>query len=105
MAFKFNVFTGKLDVVNPSVTGSGVIGPATSTDNAITRWDGTTGNLIQNSKSILQDGGAIEAQAFLFHRNIQDLVTIPSEYSMIATDIVIDGGELIINDDAELVII
>jgi hypothetical protein len=38
-------------------TASGVNGPLSSTDNAITRWDGTSGALIQNSVGILSDTG------------------------------------------------
>jgi len=34
-----------------------VVGPASSTDNAITRFDGTTGKLIQNSSVTLDDNG------------------------------------------------
>ena len=105
MAFKFNPLTGELDLVNPSVTGSGIVSAGSSTDKAIARWDGTTGNIIQDSKTLLQDGGGLQAQAFLFKKLIQDTVTIPSDYSMIATDLTIDGGELIINGDGELVII
>lgn len=37
-------------------SGSGnVVGPASSTDNAIVRWDGTTGELIQNSVVTIAD--------------------------------------------------
>lgn len=36
-----------------------VYGPSSSTDNAITRFDGTTGKLIQNSTVILSDSGDI----------------------------------------------
>lgn len=40
--------------------GSGdVVGPASSTDNAITRFDSTTGKLIQNSTVTLSDDGII----------------------------------------------
>lgn len=38
-----------------------VIGPASSTDNAITRFDSTTGKLVQNSLVIVADDGAITA--------------------------------------------
>ena len=39
-------------------SGSGdVVGPASSTDNAIVRFDSTTGKLIQNSTATLSDGG------------------------------------------------
>ena len=34
-----------------------VVGPASATDNALTRFDGTTGKLIQNSNAILSDTG------------------------------------------------
>jgi hypothetical protein len=36
-----------------------VVGPASATDNAITRFDATTGKLIQNSVGILTDAGAL----------------------------------------------
>ena len=44
-----------------SATGSGgdVVGPASSTDNAVVRFDGTTGKLIQNSTVTLSDTGVL----------------------------------------------
>lgn len=40
--------------------GSGdVVGPASSTDNAVARFDGTTGKLLQNSAATLSDTGAL----------------------------------------------
>jgi hypothetical protein len=39
--------------------GGDVAGPASSTDNAIARFDSTTGKLLQNSTGILTDAGAI----------------------------------------------
>ncbi len=44
---------------NPTSVGD-VVGPASSTDNAITRFDGTTGKIIQNSTITLSDAGALE---------------------------------------------
>lgn len=39
-------------------TGANAVdGPGSSTDNAFTRWDGTTGLLVQNSTSTLDDSG------------------------------------------------
>ncbi len=38
-----------------------VVGPASSTDNAITRFDSTTGKLIQNSTATLDDNGNISS--------------------------------------------
>jgi hypothetical protein len=48
-----------------SVPGSGnyVSGPASSTDNAITRFDSTTGKVIQNSAAILDDTGKLTLAA------------------------------------------
>lgn len=43
-----------------TVSGTGdVVGPASSTDNAITRFDSTTGKLIQNSTVTVADDGVI----------------------------------------------
>src|SRR3990167_7236969 len=43
-----------------SAAGTGdVVGPASATDNAITRFDSTTGKLIQNSAITIDDTGAI----------------------------------------------
>lgn len=54
------VFTD--DAGNDTTLGSGsgdVVGPASSTDNAIARFDSTTGKLVQNSSVILDDNGRI----------------------------------------------
>jgi hypothetical protein len=46
--------------VNDSVGGTGdVVGPASSTDLAIARFDGATGKLLQNSTATLGDSGGI----------------------------------------------
>lgn len=47
--------------VNHSAGGGDVVGPASATDNAITRYDGTTGKLIQNSGATIDDSGNITA--------------------------------------------
>jgi hypothetical protein len=50
------------DGVWTTPAGSGdVVGPASSTDNAITRFDSTTGKLLQNSTATLSDTGDITA--------------------------------------------
>lgn len=54
MADKFNPFTGKLDLVNTAAAGT-VIGPGSSTNNAIAKWNGTTGTLLSNT-DVLIDG-------------------------------------------------
>ncbi len=44
----------------PAAAGSGdVVGPASATDNAIARFDGTTGKLVQNSVVALGDSGVL----------------------------------------------
>lgn len=64
-----NTYDGKLflkkdngteSVIEIGAGGSGsgdVVGPSSSTDNAITRFDGATGKLIQNSTATLSDDG------------------------------------------------
>lgn len=42
-----------------SSSGGDVVGPLLATDNAIVRFDGTTGKLIQNSSGILDDNGNV----------------------------------------------
>lgn len=50
------------DWVPLSTGGTGdVVGPGASTDNAIVRWDGITGTVIQNSTVIIDDSGNITA--------------------------------------------
>ena len=50
------------DGVWSAPAGAGdVVGPASATDNAITRFDGTTGKIIQNSLVTVADDGAITA--------------------------------------------
>lgn len=51
----------QFQVYGPASGGStgDVVGPALSTDNAIARWDGITGKLLQNSVAILSDTGAL----------------------------------------------
>jgi hypothetical protein len=49
---------GTVILVGQGTGGAGdVVGPASSTDNALSRFDGTTGKLIQNSTVVLDDNG------------------------------------------------
>jgi hypothetical protein len=57
MGTKWNVFTNNFDLVNSVDTL--VEGPAVSTDNAIARFDGTTGKVLQNSGSTLSDADVL----------------------------------------------
>lgn len=48
-----------------ATAGSGdVVGPASSTDNAIVRFDGTTGKLVQNSGVTVDDSNQVSAASF-----------------------------------------
>lgn len=107
MAFRFNLFTGTLDITSSSGSGSGNVTGEPPTDiNAIARWDSTDGTLIKNSPgTFVQDSGAINAQAFVFDRQIINDVIVPDHYSVIATDIEILTGSIILQGDAELVLI
>lgn len=48
-----------------SASTGNVIGPGSATDNAITRFDATTGKLIQNSSATIDDSGNITANGFV----------------------------------------
>lgn len=54
-----------LSITGTTLTASGgtgdVVGPASSTDNAIVRFDGTTGKLVQNSSITIGDDGSFTA--------------------------------------------
>jgi hypothetical protein len=71
--------TESIVTVNAGGGGSGdVVGPGSSTDNAITRFDGATGLLIQNSTATLDDSGVVSVSG----ANISGLVAS----SAVATD-------------------
>ena len=53
----FNSATGQIEL--QAGTAGDVVGPGSSTDNAIARYDGTTGKLLQNSSVTITDGGNI----------------------------------------------
>lgn len=51
---------GSITIASSGGTGAGdVVGPASSTDNAVARFDGTTGKLIQNSSFVVNDSGEV----------------------------------------------
>lgn len=87
--------------------GSGnVTGEPPTTDNAIVRWDGTTGTFIQNGIAIEQDSGAIEAQAFITTRAVTADVSVTSGKTWIAPEIELElTGSIELEVDAEMVIV
>lgn len=54
-----------------SNSGGDVAGPGSSTDNALVRFDGTTGALVQNSIAILNDAGILSGLTQLNVGNLQ----------------------------------
>ena len=65
MGVKYNplIFTG-LDFTGITGGNGDVVGPSSSTDNAIARFDGTTGKSIQNSAATIDDSGNLTATNF-----------------------------------------
>lgn len=61
IAFRVDPETGRLLTVS---TDGGIIGPVSSTDNAIARWNGTTGEEVQNSLATVDDTGVINAVGY-----------------------------------------
>ena len=52
--------SGTVIVVGQGIGGAGdVVGPSSSTDNSLARYDGTTGKLIQNSLTTVDDNGVL----------------------------------------------
>jgi hypothetical protein len=90
-------------------TGSGtgdITGPASSTDNAVVRWDGTTGKIIQNSNAILEDSGAMHAQGFITNRNVNGTMTVGPTESWISPSLEMQPGAVIVlAAGAQLIII
>lgn len=60
---KVNAGATGLEFSSVSVVTGDVVGPASATNNAIARYDLTTGKLIQNSSATVSDNGAIRAAA------------------------------------------
>ena len=80
---------------NPIGTGDGngdVVGPASALDNAITRYDGVTGKLIQSSLVLLSDVGAITGVTALNTRDIAQWVDGPTVGSTTLAHVAIWSG-------------
>lgn len=75
-----------------SASGSGdVVGPASSTDNAIVRFDGTTGKLIQNSTVTISDGGGI-VDTIANNANVDALTITQSDTTNNKNGVVLAGA-------------
>ncbi len=61
LPFLVDSSTGRLLVEE---TSGGVVGPGTSTDKAIVRWNGTGGEEVQNSLATVSDAGIVNAVGY-----------------------------------------
>jgi hypothetical protein len=61
-----------------AVIEGAVVGPASATDNAIVRYDATTGKLVQNSGPTIDDGGSITTVNVHAAGYYYNLATVPS---------------------------
>ena len=68
----YNSTTGVITNSSPSLGGD-VVGPSSATDNAVARFDTTTGKLIQNSVVTISDAGQIAGATSILNTNYVDL--------------------------------
>lgn len=108
MAYKvaLNPFTGNLQLVNQTSSGSGVTGIAPTTIGAIAVWDDTTATTIINSLTNVQASGAIEAQAFITRRNVVGTVTVNADETWISPSIELSlTGSIVLASDGDIIIV
>jgi hypothetical protein len=107
MAYRFNIFSGTLDIVGTGGSGGGnVTGVPPITVTAITRWASLDGTVIENSLALLQDGGAIEAQGFITMRPIINQIIVNPGESWLAPSIELElSGAIEIEENGELIIV
>ena len=103
MPYRFNPISQEFDWVNPP----GVTGPVSSTPQAIARYLDNTGQIIEDSPgTLVQDGGAIEAQAIITDRQVSDTVNVPTNYTMITDSIEMQpGGVITMNPGSKIIIL
>lgn len=83
--------SGAVPCYGGGISGTGdVEGPATSTDNAIARYDGTTGKVIQNSAARIDDSGNLVADG-----SVTAKVQLRSEDGVVSKP-----GHAFVNDQA-----
>lgn len=88
MPYTYNPFINNFDYY-AAVSSSTVFGPGSSTDNALVRWDGTTGTLVKNSVGILSDAGALTGLTQL----VVDNITVDGDtIATSGTNLILSGG-------------
>ncbi len=79
--------------INAGTGGTGdVVGPASSTDNAVARYDGTTGKLIQNSGVLADDAGNFTALSGTFGGSLTIGGSIVVAGTVDGRDVQLDGA-------------
>ena len=86
------------DFVQITATGD-LVGPGSSTDNAVTRFDGTTGKLVQNSGVTIDDSNVVTASGFAGPLNGTVGATTPTTGVFTQVDITAQG-DLRLQDSA-----
>lgn len=79
--------TGNVIIAQDAGSGN-VVGPGSSTDNAVVRYNGTTGLLIQNSVAILSDSGVLSGLTGL----VSSGLTYPTADAAAGSHMVTDGA-------------
>lgn len=84
-----------------------VTGIPPTTDKAIARWVGISGDLIENSPgTLVQDSGAIEAAGFITQRNVTSTITVNNGETWIAPALIVrPTGVIILNPNSQLIIL
>lgn len=106
MAFKFNPLTSQLDIVGTGGSGSGVTRVGNTTDKHIPRWLGDNADTIENSDALVQDGGAVEAIAYVSNTTIDKEIVVPDTKVMISSSLdIAPGGVIDLGSGSKLIIV
>jgi hypothetical protein len=80
-----------------SVSSGDVVGPGSATDNALTRYDGTTGKIVQNSGWALSDSNVLTAAGELVGAdNVVSAINL-KDYGEVTQDLGSAGGTRTVN--------
>ncbi len=71
---------------------AGVVGPVSSTDNAVARWDGVTGLTIQDSSVTIDDSGVVDALGGYKVGGVAGITTTVTTASLVGKTITITNG-------------
>jgi hypothetical protein len=86
--------------------GSGnVTGVPPTNVNDIAVWGDTTGTTIKDSLAIVQTGGAVQSQGFVFDRQIINDITVPDHYTIINSDLELISGDIYLDGDSQLILL